>query len=616
MKTKKAKLITAVCSAVVVLTAILLILLLTKDEKKVEIYAEDSIAEFDGNSHGIKATTSVEGNITYEYKGIDNNYKSALEPTNAGEYDVKITYKAYKGKDDTETKSVKLTIALPYNISEDGITISDYKGTQKEVVLPTTYRNKEIKYLADNTFTNSDIASIKMPETVFYLNAKALSGSNVEKIYISENTKIPDGDYTNIEFEFYGKPKTLYSDTFGAITGVDELTLPLTVTKIEENALSKIGIRQLTLSCELSLYGQTLSETLKTVKVEGGDNGRLTEHFFEGQTTIETIELTEGIYRLGDKAFYNCSGLKELILNSSPSAVGENCLNSDFTLEKLVCGCNVEIYSEMRNWLNSLNIETVELINGNVVSNSVFKDCEFIKKVILSSTIEKIGGGAFEECSNLVEIVLPDSLTEIGGGAFRYCTSLSNIVFPDKLKTIRSHAFAECSALTEISLPNSVESVLDGAFEGCDNLKTVDLSDNLKTISNFAFYGCDSLENVTIPESVTSIGSYAFDGCHALKEILLPPNLESIGNYAFEFCYNLEELVLPEKINYLGQNIFSRCDIIRSITIKANTMPQFDGNPFGFLSSRDKNNYTVYVPSELLSEYRNAFVNVNFESIE
>ena len=614
MKTKKAKLITAVCSAVVVLTAILLILLLTKDEKKVEIYAEDSVAEFDGNSHGIKATTSVEGNITYEYKGIDNNYKSALEPTNAGEYDVKITYKAYKGKDDTETKSVKLTIALPYNISEDGITISDYKGTQKEVVLPTTYRNKEIKYLADNTFTNSDIASIKMPETVFYLNAKALSGSNVEKIYISENTKIPDGDYTNIEFEFYGKPKTLYSDTFGAITGVDELTLPLTVTKIEENALSKIGIRQLTLSCELSLYGQTLSETLKTVKVEGGDNGRLTEHFFEGQTTIETIELTEGIYRLGDKAFYNCSGLKELILNSSPSAVGENCLNSDFTLEKLVCGCNVEIYSEMRNWLNSLNIETVELINGNVVSNSVFKDCEFIKKVILSSTIEKIDVAAFSGCTNLVEIVLPDSLTEIGSYAFRDCSRLSEINLPNGLKTIGHFAFENCDSLEHVSLPDSVEVILDGAFWECDNLKTVDLSDNLKTIATHAFYACYILENIIIPDSVTEIGTYAFSSCEALTEIeiSLSSNLESIGSDAFLFCGRLKNIRLPEKIKSLGSEIFTNTDI-EKIEILSESMPICEEKTFYGVS---KTKCVIYVPSNLIEAYSNAFPNKTFSALE
>ena len=616
MKTKKTKImIIAVCSAAVILTATVLILLLTGDGKnKVEIYAEDSVVEFDGNSHGINATTSVEGNITYEYKGIDNNYNSALEPTNAGEYDVKITYKGYKDKDKTVTKNVKLTITLPYNISEDGITISDYKGTQKEVVLPTTYRNKEIKYLADNTFTNSDIASIKMPETVFYLNAKALSGSNVEKIYISENTKIPDGDYTNIEFEFYGKPKTLYSDTFGAITGVDELTLPLTVTKIEENALSKIGIRQLTLSCELSLYGQTLSETLKTVKVVSGENGKLTERFFEGQTTIETIELTEGIYRLGDKAFYNCSGLKELILNSSPSGVGENCLNSDFTLEKLVCGCNVELDSEMRNWLNSLNIETVEFRNGNEIANWIFKDCTFAKKIVMSDTIEKIGNEAFEGCSNLVEIVLPDSLTEIGAYAFQYCSMLSEINLPNGLKTIGHYAFAECSALTEISLPNSVESVLDGAFAYCPNLETVTLSERLQTISPFTFRGCHALQRITLPDSVTEIGTYAFSSCEALTEIeiSLSSNLESIGSDAFLFCGRLKNIRLPKKIKSLGSEIFTNTDI-EKIEILSESMPICEEKTFYGVS---KTKCVIYVPSNLIEAYSNAFPNKTFSALE
>ena len=180
------------------------------------------------------------------------------------------------------------------------------------------------------------------------------------------------------------------------------------------------------------------------------------------------------------------------------------------------------------------------------------------------------------------------------------------------MKTIGHYAFAECSALTEISLPDSVESVLNGAFAYCPNLETVILSERLQTISPCTFEGCHALQRITLPDSVTSIDYDAFRGCDALKEISLSSNLESIGSGAFVNCDNLRELILPEKINYLEESIFMGCDRINSITIEARTMPQFDGNPFEQL----RNNCTVYVPSELLSEYRNAFDKVHFESIE
>ena len=569
----------------VVVAVIVIVCVLPKDNITPEINAQDLTVEFDGTPHKIEASASEKGSLTYEYIGIDNEYRSVLEPTQAGEYDVEISFKPFNSDMAIVNKKVKLTITLPYTIDESGSELSAYVGQQQNVVLPSTYKNKTITALADNTFKDSNIISVKMPNTEFEVNPNAFNGCIVKKLIIHESTKLLDGQYPNgLELVFYDNPKTIFNDTFGEITGIEELNLPLTIKELEADALSKIKVNKLSLYSNLSLKDKNLSATIRAVKVNTDMARTLADSFFENCEGIEKIEIDEGIDSFGAKAFYNCTSLSELIVNSYHTTIGENCFKEDFILKKLT-------FKEGLN-LNELGLKTIEMVQ--------LKNCE-------SLTV-----GQFENCTALNKIILPNTLKAIATNAFSGCSNLSEVVFPENLETIEYCAFKNCTSLISLTIPKTTTTILDGAFEGCTSLKTINIPQGITKICNSTFWNCDSLETISLPNSVLAIDSYAFSGCSSLKNIDLSENLESIGRFAFLDCYGLTEITLPAKVKSIGINVFSGCNWLTKITFLSTTMPKFDGNIFNGYVVSDR---LIYVPSSLLSSYKVQFPNYNFAPI-
>ena len=587
---KKTLIISIAVLLCLVVTAVVMVVLVACNDIEPEIFAEDKTVEFDGSAHKIEATASVAGSLTYVYTGIDNSYKSALEPAQAGEYDVTVQFKSFKDSSVIITKNVKLTITLPYTIDETGTVISNYVGHQKDVVLPATYQDKDLVTLADNTFSGKDITSVRMPETLFIANPKAFEQSGATKLIIHENSKLGDGNYQGLSIEFYERTQTIFDDAFGDVTGIAELNLPSSIKTLEVNALSKIKIEKLTLYSNLSLKDKNLSATLKSVHVFSDASQTLASGFFENCEFIENIVISEGIKWFKDRVFYNCKALKELTIYLSPefdSYVGQDCFDEDFVLEKLTFSAGFPLHK-----LGLKSIEQAELM-----------DCETLK------------GQAFENCTALKRITLPDTLTEISHNAFSGCTNLVQVKLPKNLKLIDYYAFSNCSALESIEIPDTTSVILDGAFRFCHQLKSVNIPASLKGISPFSFTACTSLEMVSLPEGITSIGDFAFSSCTILSEIQLPSTLEKVGYGAFSSCYFLKEIVLPENVASIGANVFMSCRQLSRVTITSSTMPYFEDEQNTF-SGYELRNLTVCVPLALLDAYKQKFPDVTFEAIQ
>lgn len=589
------------------------VILQNNDRVATEITADNLSVEFDGAAHSLEATANGDGSLFYEYVGVDNDYNSAAAPVQAGEYDVIITFKPFK-KGSEITKNVKLYITLPYSVDETGTEISAYTGHQKEVVLPSTYRNKTIKSLGDNTFKDCNITSVKAPDMVFSINPKAFNDS-LEKLIIHQNTKLLDGQYPNgLTLEFYGKPKRIFSDTFGDVEGVEEIKLPSSIKTIDQDSFSKIKASKLSLYSNAPLNGTGLSQTVKYVCVSGDATNTLADNFFEDCQYVERIEIDESINTFGTKCFYNCTSLNELILHSKIERVGSDCFNGEFVLKKLTLAMKklTDSVGENLNQSGLLMIDTVELKECEEMGFCAFKDCAVIKKAILPDTLESLNTSAFEGCSNLSEVVLPKRLKSINAYAFQGCGNLSEIILPENLDSIGHYAFSGCTSLVTLTIPEMVTTILDGAFADCKKLKTINLPEGLTAICNAVFSGCNSLESIEMPDTVTSIEEYAFDGCNSLGNIKLSENLEKIADGAFGFCHNLSEITLPAKVKTFGIMAFIRCDKLTKLTILSTSMLEGESNIFADLPR----NCVVFVHNELLAAYQERYSGVTFSAIE
>ena len=268
--------------------------------------------------------------------------------------------------------------------------------------------------------------------------------------------------------------------------------------------------------------------------------------------------------KLGDYAFYGCSGLTSLTIPSSVTSIGASAFE----------GCN---------GLTSLVIPS----GVTSIGDKAFHGCSGLISLTIPSSVTSIGWSAFSGCSGLTSLTIPSSVTMISGEVFSGCSGLTSLVIPSSVTLISRSAFSGCSALTSLTIPSSVTSIGPSAFEGCSGLTSLTIPSSVTSIGGSAFAGCSGLTSLTIPSSVTSIGDKAFHGCSGLTSLTIPSCVTSIGGGAFYGCSGLTSIyVYTKKLPELGYNVFNGCDAKNcTVYVPKGTYDAYKSSEFGYFEN-------------------------------
>ena len=128
--------------------------------------------------------------------------------------------------------------------------------------------------------------------------------------------------------------------------------------------------------------------------------------------------------KLGDFAFYGCSGLTSLTIPSGVTKIGCYALSSCIGLTSLTLPSGV-----------------------TEIGEHAFLNCRGLTNFTIPSGVTKIGGAAFFSCYGLISLTIPSSVTSIGGFAFNDCSGLTSIyAYMEKLPETGSNLFLGCDA--------------------------------------------------------------------------------------------------------------------------------------------------------------------------
>ena len=269
---------------------------------------------------------------------------------------------------------------------------------------------------------------------------------------------------------------------------------------------------------------------------------------------LKSVTIPEGIKRIGDEAFRDCTGLTSITI---PAGIIE-------------------------------------------ISDKAFKGCASLASVTIPDSVTKIGKEAFAKCAQLTSVTLPDGVTAIGESAFEECTGLTSINIPNGVRVIDQGVFRDCTSLPSIAIPAGVTEIQTNAFHRCAALQTIELdpantayqftngclirkSDgvlirgtnasvipddgSVKKIAACAFSGCGGLASAVIPAGVTEIGGCAFYGCESLRSVTIPAGITQIDVYVFFRCMSLTSIAIPASVTKIGIKSFSGCERLTSVTI-------------------------------------------------
>ncbi len=340
-------------------------------------------------------------------------------------------------------------------------------------------------------------------------------------------------------------------------------------------------------------------------------NDNCVSKYLFSDTRIKSIILPNSVTSIEPEAFFNCSNLSSIIIESGNSYYdSRNDCNAiiEKSTNTLIVGCKNTI-----------------IPNGvTSIGKNAFYNCSGLTSINIPNSVKSIDSRAFAVCSDLTSITIPNSVTSIGDRAFMgtiweknqpkglvYAGKVAyayfgempantNIIIKEGTLGIASGAFSGCICLTSVTIPNSVTSIGNSAFYNCSGLTSINIPNSVTSIGNSAFYNCSGLTSINIPNSVTSIGSSAFSGCSSLTAITIPSGVTSIDVSSFYSCSSLTSIkvesdnqkydsrnncdaiietssnaliigckntTIPNGVTSIGGSAFSNCSGLTSVTI-------------------------------------------------
>ena len=198
-------------------------------------------------------------------------------------------------------------------------------------------------------------------------------------------------------------------------------------------------------SVDLHIPGEL--EGLRVTAIDTSNLGGKGSQSFYRHDELRSVVIPQGVVRIGNNAFANCSYIVSVELPDALQEIGG--------LAFMNCG----------------RLEAIEIPRG----------------------VTKIGGHAFDNCWSLTKVVIPDSVTEIGNNAFAGCSSLRSVSLPVRLKGVGVRLFSGCKSLTALTIPEGVTYIDQEAFKGCEALTALTIPERVTYIGPDAFKGCESI---------------------------------------------------------------------------------------------------------------------------
>ena len=362
------------------------------------------------------------------------------------------TYNLYNKKD----------IVCDKDFVVSGDKIISYKGIDKKVIIPEGIVELESSAFWDNQY----IEEVILPDSLVNLGGDTFYNcKNLKKIIITKNVKemgnnpfagCPEIEITNespfFKYIDYGlftadmtqmiyysikhaakeykvptTTKIICKHTFYLCNNLELVVLPRSLKKMENNPFS--GCTKIKLDCKSSSY-HVVDDVIYD-KYYSSVCGCL--------TSIKTNCLKlKNVIKINRNSFWNCKGIKKIILPSTLEDIGYNPF----------VGCdNIEFVSESKYFI----VEDGKLYNADMSKLICCPKKYAVGDVHIKDSVLKLERGAFSGCDLMTNINL-HNVTVVSKSCFTNCNSLTYVYCSDLVTYIGEWSFGHCENLKEVSI--------------------------------------------------------------------------------------------------------------------------------------------------------------------
>ncbi|MBQ8177605.1 MAG: leucine-rich repeat domain-containing protein, partial [Clostridia bacterium] len=498
--------------------------------------------------------------------------------------------------------------------NDDTYEISNYKNNPIEIIIPETYKGKNVTSIGDWAFSGcTSLTSLTVSNTASSIGCGSFESCNALTIVTIGNS------ITNIGDVAFSGCNNLLKVIY---TGIIDQWVQIEFCNSSANPLvygAELYIEDNQLITEVNITTATI----------------VNDYVLQDYDLITSVTIGDSVTSIGCKAFNFCDTLTSVTIGNSVTSIGNEAFSDCYSLTSVTIGDSV-----------------TSIGNSAFVNNHSLTSVNYTGSIDQWVQIEFGGSSAnpLYHAKNLYinnELVTEASITtatSINHNAFYNCTSLTTLTIGDSVTSIGSCAFVNNHSLTSVNYTGSIDQWVQIEFGGSSAnplyyAKNLYINNELVTEANittatsinaYAFYRCVSLTSVTIPDSVTNIGDYAFSGCYKLVEVYnlsslnvtvgsedngyvghyaidiyttsdtpsklstdengyiiytdedtkiligyvgeeaeptLPDDITEIYQLAFYNCDSLTSVVIPDSVTSIGSDAFRGCSSLTSVTI-------------------------------------------------
>ena len=382
-----------------------------------------------------------------------------------------------------------------------------------------------------------DITEFNVPEGIKYIGAFAFYGCTS-----LENVTLPD------------TVKSIRWEAFCNCINLEEIVLPDSLEVIENGAF---------LNCE-SIKKIKLQQKLTIIE----------DNTFSGCTSLESIDFPQNLDEIGVSAFSNCESLKEVNLPDDISNIEYEAFRGCMNLSKVKLPQNIKSIDKTSfngtAFINKIKADE----NGCIYYGNVLLKCLSLKEHIdVKNTTRIIMGGAFEDNKKIKEVILPEGIIGIGDYVFKGCDNLESINLSSNIERIGMDSFENTKYLNNMSTDEyGCKYVGNLLLAYVDReINEIKIKEGTKLIAGNVFYNTENIKEIYIPKSVQYIGDQAFSMCSNIEKVEFEEGskLESIENYMF-FSSSLRVINLPHSLKKISRHAFGICNNLETIIIPEN----------------------------------------------
>ena len=314
-----------------------------------------------------------------------------------------------------------------------------------------------------------------------------------------------------------------------------EITIPESVTKINENSFIGYNFDKLILPSTLKILPQNVFEKCKKLTNISITLNKNQDIF--GNRIFNIHHLKEDIVFPSSIKIINGKEVKQLTsfrIPTTVTSIDKDCFLDNDKLKQLIIPDSViSIPQHCLTYLTELTNLSISLNERRIIlGNKIFKNQPHLQQfVYLPSSVQIING---KEIQQTIAFKIPTTITSLDENCFERFNSIQHLFIPTSIKMIPQKCLEKLNNLITLTIPTYFTSSKEKIFfEQNNSLYSVNLPKSIKGINKQIV---TPLKIFTIPTNITKLSDYCFANLKYLTEINGLENVKEFGNGCFFNC--------------------------------------------------------------------------------